>query len=118
MNRQDFSSNPDIQRGDAALVGDSKKRLKPRKAPICFGCGRSGHFQRDCPKAKKGTSHKAKTVSEKSSADSNSAYAASKDCPQNHTCFVDSGVSSHMTWNKQLLVNYKELRFRKGWLGR
>ena len=42
------SNDPDVHRGDTALVGDSKmsskKVFKPRKPPICFGCGQPGHF--------------------------------------------------------------------------
>ena len=32
----------------------------------------------------------------------------SKDCFQDSTWLVDSGASSHMTWNKELLAEYQE----------
>ena len=37
-------SDFDTRRGDAALVGESKKRFKPRKPPVCYGCQQPGHF--------------------------------------------------------------------------
>jgi len=89
-------------------VGDSNRRLKPHKPPTCFGCGQAGHYKSNCPKTKKGASHKAKTAGEKSNPKSNNAYAASKECSQNDTWLMDSGASSYMTWSKQLLVNYKK----------
>lgn len=51
MRGQGHSSNPDEQKGDAALVGESKKIFKPHKPPICFGCNQPGHFRQDCLKA-------------------------------------------------------------------
>ena len=108
------SNDPDVHRGDTALVGDSnmssKKAFKPRKPPTCFGCGQPGHFRRDCIKAKKGTGHKAKTAGEeveKENLDRINAYAASKDLPQTEVWLVDSGASSHMTRNKELLTDYQ-----------
>ena len=45
-------------------MGDSNRRLKPRRPPTCFGYSQAGHYKRDCPKTKKGASHKAKTAGE------------------------------------------------------
>ena len=105
---QGHSESTDVQRGDAALVGESKKKFKPRK-PICFGCQQPGHFRRDCPKEKRVPSHKAETADEKAEdLESTGAFAASTDSSQAGTWLVDSGASSHMTWDKELLMNYHE----------
>ena len=105
---QGHSESTDVQRGDAALVGESKKKFKPRK-PICFGCQQPGHFRRDCPKEKRVPSHKAETADEKAEdLESTGAFAASTDSSQAETWLVDSGASSHMTWDKELLTNYHE----------
>ena len=105
------SGNSDAQRGDAALFGgESKRKFKPRK-PICYGCQQPGHFRRDCPKAKKGPSHKAETAGEEdkeSESEEGSAFAASQDGSQDGKWLVDSGASSHMTWDKELLTDYQE----------
>ena len=65
----------------------------------------SSHFKRDCPKTKKGASHNAKTAGKKSNPKSDNAYAGIL----SETWLVDSSASSHMTWNKQLLVNLQEV---------
>ena len=88
----------------------SKKTFKSRKPLISFGCRQPGHFLRDCPKSKKGTVHKAKTAGEEvqeQNLDRVTAYTASKDLSQTDVWLVDSGTSSHITWNKELLMDYK-----------
>ena len=111
--------NPDVQRGDEALVGDSRRKFRPqsRKPPVYFGCNQPGHFRRDCPKSsgtKKRLPHKAETAGEEvkeptTESEVAGAYAASKDSTRTGHWLVDSGASSHMTWDKELLADYKEL---------
>ena len=95
----------DVPRRDAALVGGAGKKFRPRRTVICFRCKKAGHIQRDCPERKK-SPHKADVAVEEE--ESNSAFPASTDRPQTDKWLVDSGASSHMTCNKELLVDYHE----------
>lgn len=80
MHGQGHLSNPNVQRGDAALVGESKKKKEiqttesyPWKPPICSGCNQPGHFRCDCPKAngtKKRSSHEVETAGEEPESES------------------------------------------------
>ena len=109
--RQGFIRN-DKQPMDSALVGAQEKR-RPVK---CFGCGGLGHFRRNCPKRSQfminnpGPTHRANT-SEEYFSDSSSEvlFAASiGSSKQMNKWLVDSGASSHMTREKDLLTDYRE----------
>ena len=53
--------------------------------------------------------HKAKTAGEeveKENLDRITAYAASKGLSQTDVWLVDSGASSHTTWNKELIIKF------------
>lgn len=95
-------------------MGESKKRFKPRKPPICFGCNQPGHFRCVCPKAngtKKRSSHKVEAAREnvkEPDTERAGAFAALKDSSQAGSWLVDSGASSHMTCDKDLLTDYQE----------
>ena len=101
---------PDNQ-SSSALVGTQKKS---RKTVRCYGCGEVGHIHRFCRMSKGRVSqnygHKAKDT-EESHSDTDGAFAASVGSLQNSLSaqwLVDSGASSHMTRQKELLVDYVE----------
>ena len=105
-------SQNNVSRQDSALVGAHNKRENTRKPPVCWNCQEVGHIQRNCPKRNSSFQHKAKTAEEKSpnaDDDLESAFAASPhDLPKMVKWLVDSGASSHMTSQKEFLVNYRK----------
>ena len=110
----DRSSPASSGQSDSVLVGAHKKhQSKPLR---CYGCGAVGHFRRDCHSRKKqassATSHKARTAEEEcSNLDSYAAFGASVGSvtsPQHGQWLVDSGASSHMTPDKELLIDYHQ----------
>ena len=108
------SSSLSDDQSDLALVGVQKK-TRPRKLLKCFGCGEVRRFHRDCPQKSQERSrpaHKAETAEEKSSnSDSDGVFAASAnpgDSSWKGKGLVDSEASSHMTWEKEMLIDYQE----------
>ena len=80
----------------------------------CFNCGKPGQFRCDCTKRVEQdhhskTVHKAKTVKRDLDPDSSGAFAASVGTMKNSQMdkwLVDSGASSHMTGEKEILTDY------------
>ena len=97
--------------GGAALVGGHKS--KPKKPPKSFGCGKVGHFSRDCSKqkGKNESGQNANHMREVSLEDAGeNGFMMSTDAleipghaltlregvHQHHEWFVDSGATSHV----------------------
>eukprot|EP00794_Sanderia_malayensis_P016299 gene16299-17936_t len=108
---------------DAALMGTHRKSTKKKIGMKCFGCGQLGHFHRDCPinayKGSKGKQpkiiHSAKFSTQEESSDDECAFTMQRgDTPVNtDQCdewLIDSGATSHMTWNKAMLRDFHEFQ--------
>ena len=108
----DTSKVASAGQSDLALVGQRRKDSRTRKQLRCFGCGELGHIHHDCPERRE--VHRAKTAEEQQSGSDSEgagAFAASvgsKSTPQMGHLLVDSGASSHMTREKELLIDYRE----------
>ena len=93
---------------DSALVGaQHQRRDRSRKPPTCWNCNEVGHVQRFWPKLK--SQHDAKAAEEKRDESiSEGIFTTSTDVPQMEKWLVDSGASSHMTHQKEFLLDYRE----------
>ena len=99
-----------MSRGEttSVLVGERRRNVSQRVK--CFGCGEAGHIRRYCPN-KMGSQHKAKAAKEdhsKSESDDEEALAVTTFTTQKIQWLIDSGASSHMTQEKEVLTDYKE----------
>ena len=106
---QESDASPSNQR-DAALVGASK-RERPRTPLVCWKCDEVGHTQRYCPKDKTSRSqHKAKAAEEQSNelANGEGAFVVPGNLPGMDRWLIDSGASSHMTPQRECLINYRK----------
>ncbi|KAI5333503.1 hypothetical protein L3X38_023634 [Prunus dulcis] len=74
--------------------------------PKCHGCGRFGHMVRDCNGNR--NSHRVNYANEMEETD-NLFYVcnAATDVKVNHSWYIDSGCSNHMTGDEGLLVNIR-----------
>ena len=112
-----------ISGAEAALIG---KPYKGKHEPLrCFKCNAAGHIRRNCPFIKNKSqkpfknSHKAKTAkdqvphnSDNEEEDFSGAFTASIGDvikKEENKWLIDSGASSHMTNNKDLLIDYKAM---------
>lgn len=101
--KQKDALKPDSSPDSALRAGD-----RPRKPPVCWHCQEVGHIQRFCPK-KRSTDkpHKASTAEQQVSEDEGEcAFRMTEASRSQEKWIVDSGATSHMTYQKHLLHDY------------
>ena len=99
--------------------GRSKSRPRNKdKDDVCWDCGESGHYRRDCkaPKKHQENNRGGKDVAYVSDDDVADALILSLDS-RTDSWVVDSGASFHATSRKDLLHNYVQGNFGKVYLG-
>lgn len=84
------------------------------KKPWCWGCRSVGHYKQDCPNKKSSDPSFFKSNKKNDQNKQNNtkkAFLTALGCVVNRQkWYVDSGASSHMTSNKDWLVNYSNER--------
>ena len=93
------TDGPQLQVDQKALAGWQPRQVR------CYGCGEVGHIHRFCPHKK--TTQNASPAKEKEGDERVGAFAASVKLPGGTRWLVDSGASSHMTQERNVLTDYK-----------
>ena len=98
-------------KGETALFGASNK-FQYKKKVKCFNCKRFGHCIKNCPSLIKpdssGLGYKAKVVEAEESA-FHGVSGPSVKHPLEHQWLIDSSASNHMTRERMILADFKEL---------
>ena len=112
LNEELGHSSSAMSRGEttSVLVGERRRNVSQRVK--CFGCGEAGHIRRYCPN-NMGSQHtcKAKAAKEdcsKSESDDEEALAVTTSTTQKIQWLIDSGASSHMTQEKEVLTEFEK----------
>ena len=100
---------------DAALVvaKNRSSNSRPKQPPTCYNCQEKGHISRFCPKRQ----HKANQAASSTSTfdpQNESAFLSSVSSQGNNNCsnvewIIDSGATRHMTSQKHVFTEYREL---------
>jgi hypothetical protein len=98
---------------DEALVGARKTYSSKKKSVQCFKCKKFGHFKINCPEVKSDSSvrnHKAKVMEDEfDEALKGIEVDVSKSATRKSSWIIDSGASSHMTWENTYISDFREL---------
>ena len=87
----------------SALISKEKKKFSLK----CYNCGKN-HLRRNCPDWKQKSGHDAKKASEEPERSPSTAFMMNAPIKSGRDSWIiDSGASSHMTWDREL---YNDLR--------
>ena len=95
---------------DAALLGN-QFGSKQRKPIRCYNCGGLGHIQRNCQKRRNFGQHNV-TLTQRNfeNSDCEAAFVTSSAKTEMGRWLIDSGASSHMTYQKELFSEYHSFK--------
>ena len=101
---------------ETALYADNNsatnKQIDKRK---CYYCGKIGHIKPDCKKKKYDEKNKQKNSKNQNSESAGIAWIAYKnnEIGQRDWC-VDSGATSHMTYDRNMFIDYEDFKSTVG----
>ena len=111
-----FDHSRPTGKSDAAMIGVQSKFKNKRPPPKCYKCGELGHFRNKCPKKMAldtKAPQRANRAESQIDSDYESVFCASEkesvvQSQKDSDWPADSGASSHMTWNKSILLDYEK----------
>lgn len=109
MEESRMSSHASSQESEALIARKGHKTFKPKKDQQrlpgkCYGCGKTGHWKRDCKDKK---AQPATSDDRKGSAFISESLIANRQAGSGDW-FLDSGASDHMTRNRDWFSDYAE----------
>ena len=97
------------KQNDVVLVGKKVSTGTAKHKVKCFECGVVGHYKSECPKKKTySTDNHRLRAAEQLGSECEQAFEATVSSVERGQWLIDSGASSHMTPEKELLTDYPE----------